>query len=284
MLQLVCLKSFGDFVIALRSLQRVAGYAQSEQTVLLAGSHLRALANAMGSSTKLQFVGEGMDMQVPALYDVRRLGVSAAVRSLLALRRQLGPGSGAHVRLFDRVGWRERLLAGRSRALGLPAGPNIYIAYERGLEHAGLRLTPLATPSPRAGRRALIVPASRIADKALPREVIASTHAQLQEMGFDAHVLVLAGESVDLPGGAPVRHEPRNFSSLIEAIRSADLVVSADSLPAHLSEYFSVPTFVVTPQPNEYWMPHYAFATRGWCIFKELARLRPWVLGHAAQG
>ena len=283
MLQLVCLKSYGDFVIALRSVQRLSQQHHGDLPELVAGTHLRALADALPVTSTVRFVGDPAQTHVPAAYDLRRFGVAAALRSLIGLRQDLGGGGRSDIRLFDRVGWRERMLAGGSQLRGLPAVPNIYLAYAHYFEGHGLVVSPSLPLRRQTGLKALVFPASRVNRKVLPRDVINGALSQLRSLGYAAEVLLLEGEQVDLPPNALVNRQPRNFPSLVDAICGADLVVSADSLPAHLGEFFGIPTFVISPQPNEYWLPEAAFATRGWCTFNDAAGLSRWVHDHSAQ-
>ena len=63
---------------------------------------------------------------------------------------------------------------------------------------------------------------------------------------------------------------PRNFSAMANAIKKVDAVISADSMPAHMAEYFGVPVFVITPEPNRYWLPVSAFNNNFWCCFNDI--------------
>ncbi len=274
-LRVICLKSFGDFVIALRSVQRVTD--NEFRPTIVAGYHLGSLAAALGVNDSISFVGDSKQVDVPAAYDVKRLGISTALRSLIELRHHLGSGNPTEIRLFDHLGWREKLLSRRAQSVGLPSSANIYRAYSEYFTQRGLCLAPQSALRRVNRGTAILIATSRIARKSLPKAVIADVLSRLIDSGFTAHVIVLDGEQIELPSGAPCKRLPKSFSSLIDAVSSADLVVSADSLPAHLGEYFCVPTFVVTPEPNTYWLPDSAFATNGWCTFDETSRLSIWL-------
>jgi hypothetical protein len=113
----------------------------------------------------------------------------------------------------------------------------------------------------------------------MPAAVQAAIYASLVERGISATVLKLDGESVDIPKDLPTKLLPRSFLSLITSLRTADLIVSADSLPAHLGEYFGLPTFVVSPTPNPYWLPRQAFLTGATASFDALSPLTHWLVG-----
>jgi hypothetical protein len=107
--------------------------------------------------------------------------------------------------------------------------------------------------------------------------VIGRVVDQLGRAGLRPLVIALDGEKLDLPAGAPVRRIERNFGAVSAAVCSSALVVSADSVPAHLAEYFDVPTYVLSPAPNEYWLPLSSFLTRGWSLFGDEQALPPWL-------
>lgn len=63
---------------------------------------------------------------------------------------------------------------------------------------------------------------------------------------------------------------PRRFQAMADAVRSVDAVISADSMPAHMAEYFGSPVFVVSPVPNAYWLPLSCLTTDRWVLFNQL--------------
>jgi ADP-heptose:LPS heptosyltransferase len=122
----------------------------------------------------------------------------------------------------------------------------------------------------------VIVPSSRVAYKRMSEGVIARLAAQLEAFG-PCSVINLEGEECVVPPGITVCEIERTFTALIRTLRKVDLVVSADSLSAHLAEYLGIPTYVVTPVPNEYWLPLLAFERQAWCLFGEEFRLGEWL-------
>ena len=272
---IVSLKALGDFVIACHARRRIP-VAESSRVQIVAAAHLRPLASAIGVSDVVFIAGDGGN-SVPAAFDARRRGAVAALASLIRLRVQLAALPTRDVYLFDRLGLRERLLVERHRRRPLLEADNIYLAYEKTLRAAGFHPTENASPGRSISRYAVIVPASRIADKTLPKNTLDALIAQLESAGFQAEILLLDGDDVQVPRAAAVRRVPRNFPALIERIRSADLVLSADSLAAHLCETYAVPCFVVSPVANEYWLPASCFRSRAWCTFDDMQPVADWL-------
>lgn len=272
----ISLKSYGDLVIAARCLRHLLQRPDTSH-LLYAGSHLRELGIALGLQDAILWIDSASDRDVPAAFDVRRKGVFAAVRSLHALRRRLSALPASQELVFDRLGWRERIIAGDHRARALPVSGNIYSAYAALLRTtaADAAIEPLSAVHP--GGRAVIVPVSRLSHKMVPVADVARTHDTMSKAGLVPEILLLEGEPFQVPTGIPVRVIPRQFSALAQALQRATLVVSADSLAAHLAEYLQRPAFVLTPAPNTYWLPPAAFADAGWACFGDGTPLHAWL-------
>lgn len=268
----VCLKAFGDLVV-LRQALRTAVRSRSPGPVVVIGSHLVELFRTLGD-----FGGECVVVEsgaeVPALFDVKRRGLRLALQSAWNLRKQVERANIDRDRtlIFDRVGWRESFIAGHLSIAGLPAAANIYIAYRETGIFADRASAAQPRPPPSHPTSVGIFPASRIAGKNFPRQIVAEVIDGCLKTGLRPFLCLLEGERPDLAGlPVSVKRLPRTFSALAAAVRSVDLVVSADSLPAHLAEYFELPVFVVTPIDNPYWLPLTAFEANRWARFDNLS-------------
>jgi ADP-heptose:LPS heptosyltransferase len=177
--------------------------------------------------------------------------------------------------LLDRLNWRERFIVGERPAAGMKAGtPNIYKGYDRLLVDNGFRLQPPTATRTGERRRAGIFPGSRIAAKNLPTDLVSEIMRESERTGMSTSLFLLEGERPDLEAsGLPHMMVPRQFRALRDAIASVDVVFSADSLPAHLAESLGIDVFVLTPRPNEFWMPHSVFENRRWSLFDDPDRL-----------
>jgi len=277
------LKSFGDFTIALRSLERIAESSDVSTPVLLAGQHLHSLAAALEAERRVRFIGDSSWADVPAAFNVGKRGKVAAIRSLFELRGELKALDKGSSVVFDRIGLRERFIAHGHRQISLPSEcDNIYEAYSTLFAQLGYQVTPATAPHANVVRKAVLVPGSRIPRKALPVGVVTSIHSQLSARGIEVTAVKLEGESVDVPADVPAITLPRSFAALVSVVRTSDMVISADSLSAHLGEYYHLPTFVVTPVPNRYWLPPVALGNHAWATFDNLSPLAEWLSRYAA--
>lgn len=275
---IITLKAFGDFMIAYSSLLRANSVLPSADIQLLAGEHVRPLGLALGvPETQVHYIGGSSLTDVPAAFNVRRCGLWTAWYSLAELRRLVHCAQPSKRQLlFDRLGLREQFIGGRRPCLALPKdAPNIYLAYDA-------HFLPEDAPSTRrqvcgGARRALIVPASRVSQKVLPCQVIARVQQQLADKGLEAKVLLLEGEQVEVPKSVELIRVPRQFAALICSLRETDLIISADSLPAHIGDHLGKPTFVISPAPNPYWLPRAAFLQGGHGVFNNFEYLNTWL-------
>lgn len=258
----VVLKAFGDLTIAATSLEKAADATPR----LLLGAHLVPLAQALNITIPWSILAT-TERDVPAMYDVRRFGVRRAMASVLNVRSAVSAAMPAEL-TFDRAGLREGLLAFPRRPHGLPAAPNIYIAYQQ-LVGSASQQTPakaVGTARPLIG----IFPGSRVPTKNIPASLVDAVVAACAAAGWRVQLFLLDGERPDLLDTTrPRTVVPRNFDAMLAAIERCDAVVSADSLPAHLAERTGRPIFVFSPVPNVYWLPLSAYEADHHALFAD---------------
>lgn len=258
----VALKSFGDLVIA-ASVVAKAGAGGPRMAI---GQHLLPLWEAIGGGEAI-VIDHGF-AGVPPIYDIRKLGYARALRSLWDVRRAADAALPRDARLlFDSDGWRQRLIAGGRARAALPAAENIYLAYR-----AHLRLAEAGAPPTPTGATVGLFPGSRLASKMLPVPVVRALMDAVAARGLTPVLWLLEGESPELEAaGLPFRPVPRSFAALRDAVAAMNRIVSADSLPAHMAERLGVPSFVVSPVDNRYWLPESAWRADRWALFADAA-------------
>lgn len=264
----VTTKSFGDFVIAHAVLHSVEASARN-RVRLIACSHVRELGAILSDDLRVTFLALRED-RVPAIFDVRKRGISSAVESALWLRRALRrvPREPGESLAFDGLGLRERLIAGDWPTVALPRSRNIYETYSQFLAGRGIPTREAKLPQrSRAARSVGIFPESRLAAKTLDTATLSTIVDQAARAGLQARLMLLDGDPSTAPTGARIVRVQKNFKSLAAAIESVDCVVSADSLPAHLGEYLAKPVFVAAAFPNEYWLPRGCYTGAHWGLF-----------------
>ena len=277
---IVTLKAFGDFVIAANVMKKFLDVDNQSGFYIVAGEHVRSLAEALNINEKVFFIDDEKNLNVPAIYDIKKRGCLSATRSLLKLRKQVGGKLKPSSLVFDKLSWREYFIGMGCSLYGLPRdAPNIYLAYAKFFQAAGYKAIPQIPQKKKQLQRAVIIPNARMSHRVIPSNLIQEIHKKLSKYGFDTELIQLNGESFNVPKGLDVKVIPRDFSCLMKEIKSAGLVVSSDSLPAHLSEFLEVPVFVLTPKPDWsiYWLPESSFKSKGMGSFHDFSNFDDWL-------
>ncbi len=274
---LVNLKAFGDFVIACSAIKRINLGGGLMLPEIIVGEHVRGLASALQLEQSVHFIGDESWKDVPAAFDVRKRGVYAAFKSIFEIRRLLKNSPVEAHLIFDKLGWRERFIGHGFRLHELSeCNGNIYIAYDNFFNSLGFEVD-VSLPFAGSINKVTIIPGARMIHRVIPAQVISIYVHELARRNIYSEILVLEGEQIDLPIDVKLRRIPRDFGALIEAIRKSDLVISADSLPSHLSEFLHVPVFVSTPEPKPYWLPKSSYKTSGWATFSDIKPFHNWL-------
>ena len=262
-------KAYGDLVIACNFLRMT----DPSLNGLLAGSHLRPLIQAIGFDGTQQIIEVGSN--VPAFFDVNKCGYVSAIREGFSLRSQIHKSVYRRENdclVFDSLGIRQRFLGWPFPLEAVARGTgNIYLDYANylGIDCDSSMVT--AKGLDQLFERVCIFPDSRITAKELPESLIAAVVRENNKLGKET-VLVKIGEPTALPPLGSLKVLWINgFNQLVDQVRSSDLVVSADSLPAHLAEYFGVPNFVFLSKSNDYWMPLSCYRNGFFSEFNSLA-------------
>jgi ADP-heptose:LPS heptosyltransferase len=268
-LTFMSLKAFGDLVIANSCLQRIEPKEKHKISQVI-GSHLVELSKALGHSWEVEALITRAS-GVPAIFDVRKEGVSKAIASAFDLRSalkaaDLEPGTSM---VFDNVKRRERFLAAGRPILSLPENAdNIYQAYLLFFEQHGIAFDPEIQSSISGGSGIGIFPGSRIADKNLSHKLIVELLHISNRYRDGTTLYLLEEERPDLEGiGIPYKIVSRSFRAMCDAIKGCNIVIGADSMPAHIAETYCKPVFVLSPVPNRYWLPLSSFKNDYWALF-----------------
>lgn len=238
------------------------------------------LLKALGFEGRWDVLDVGKD--VPAFFDVRKRGFIKAVGSGVELRRAIS----AKIKntndtiVFDTLGMRQRFISWPSAVEQIKCGAsNIYLDY-----HHYLGFSVNNRPVRKNIKKVVVCPDSRISEKNIPDQLIASLCMENEARGIQT-LIVKIGQPSPVPGLAQCQVKWLDgFSLLLDQIASADAVVSADSLPAHLAEYLGVSVFVFTSFPNEYWMPLSVHLNGFSSTFSDLSRYQQWLSEHETPG
>ena len=264
-------KAYGDFVIACSFLRE----RLESHYGLICGSHLQQLAEAINFSQIIKWV-DVSDYAVPALFDVKKCGIYEAICSAWKIRKAVRREvSRKDSLVFDRISLREKIISWPLRIENITMGePNIYLDYAKYFNSA----FHMAENQMRKKFKSVsIFPDARLAGKILNDKLIGLIFDECVKKGISAKVVRVAPQEACLSNLSQKNEYIYGFGALVKSLTSCDAVISTDSLPAHLAEYFNIPVFVLTPQRNDYWMPFTVFKNRTFALFDNLDPLRAWL-------
>lgn len=264
----VTLKAFGDYAIAYSSLRGCI-----DATSHVVGPHLSELAVAIDLEWHPRFL-DHFEPSVPAAYDVKKRGLGAATHSILGLRKAISQLPKDNILVFDSWSWREKLLAGQRPATCLPPASNIYSAYRQFLSSHNLAPADVSSFQPRdpmpIGDKVRIFASSRVEKKKMPLALCEQLIGVLADRGDEAELVVLEGEYPELEATPlPKLILPKSFKGMVDCVAESKLVISTDSLPAHIAEVQGLRPVVVSPIDNSYWLPQTSFDTGAWSLFEQ---------------
>ncbi len=267
------LKSFGDLVMSAASL-RMLPPTDLARCRLVIGPYLQDLSRALAPTCQVEVL-EIADRNVPALFDMKKRGVMAGLRSALTLRAALSRAAPGTTLVMESQARRERFIAGRRDCLAIPRADNVYLAFEAFMARTfGVVASGTGLPrDPARAPRVALCPFSRVAAKNIPPEMVVALAHECERAGFEPELLQLEGERFEHPQAPPARVIPRRFDALADALAGYAAAISADSLPAHLAEYRGTPAFIASPVENRYWLPKYAFQGDHWGLIPDRDQL-----------
>ena len=271
---------FGDLFIARWAFRQLEDPDGLDLRFILA-DHLAALDSAMGLDGRVHFLNN-RDLAIPDLFDVRRRGLFNALLSGFKLRQQMHqviheqniPSETQLV--FPFCGLRQRFISGTQPAFGLPeTAKNIYLAYLAMFDLEGLGWSLHAAARPGPFLRIGIFPGSRRSMKRIPASVVEAVRLSCKALGLDTQVFMLENESQTFELQRGITTVPRDPRVMMDTIQGLDAVISADSMAAHSAEFFGIPVFVFTRQPNPYWLPLSAYRAGWTALFNDDLKAQP---------
>jgi hypothetical protein len=297
---IVFLRSFGDFTIAISVLRKSASL---QDHVFYASVHLEPLYNDLKAALpdielNIQFIDFGIKKKIFGYFTNKHSVELHSFKELMNLRRWL-KGEGLGVERFRGLGIKgEGLGVEGFRGLGRSGiqlffeqrrkqwmiapflgssfpyihkkSKNIYDSY---LVHFGVASEMLAfqTPPTTAIHTILVLPESRKKSKSFQPSFIHELASSLMKQGFEVTTAFFKNIQT-VPVGKVATHD--SFTDLIRLIQAADLVITADSLPAHLSQLLHRPHFVCYEgMPNPEWLTPYAIKTKAFGVLGDVARI-----------
>jgi ADP-heptose:LPS heptosyltransferase len=270
---IVFLRSFGDFTIAISVLRKSASL---QDHVFYASVHLEPLYKDLKAALpdiqlNIQFIDFGIRKKIFGYFTNKHSVELHSFMELMKLKKWLS-GMKDEELFFEqrRKQWVIAPFLGRTYPYIHQKSKNIYDSY---LAHFGVAPESLAfsTPHTNAIHKILVLPESRKKSKSFQPIFIHELASSLTKQGFDVTTAFFK-KIQPVPVGKLSTHD--SFADLIGLIQSADLVITADSLPAHLSQLLHREHFVFYEgKPNPEWMTPYARERKAFGVVGDVAHV-----------
>jgi ADP-heptose:LPS heptosyltransferase len=272
------LRSYGDFIVAVNA---VRNDDQEEGKTMYVSQHLRALYNALptGYRPRVQFIDLGIRHNILAGFTNRYLFTTAAVKELFTWRRVV-KALPVNVSAIFLEQWRRKWLA------SLFAGTPLRAIHSRGNIYHSYATFFNSTPAdfsfqqPGAGSSILVFTDSRKRSKALPDTVVKMIGAFCHHRYNVTFANFGAAAKRSQDDRSLSYRSYNNFEELTGLVRSADFIISSDSLPVHLAQLFEKPHWVIYHGPvNQEWLTPHALQHGHYCVFSDMEKLKSFLTG-----
>ena len=232
------IRAFGDFTISAAVLKK----SGAEKIPILLPKYLIELFNALEGENIFHVVDIIQLDKYHKLFQLRKVTSVKVFRELLFEIKTLKKSLHKKNRyLLDYRSKRARIL---SNKLYFPAlKDNIYHAKAALFaKHFNINADVIYVPQKKIQVKNIVLfPGSRLASKALSDELVACIFSALKEQGFNVTIVYHESEKTLLKDVDYFK----NFTALKKLVMSADLVISADSLPLHIANFFDKFHFVI---------------------------------------
>lgn len=266
------LRALGDAVICVSHLMKLP-LELKKNLQFIVGAHAEELVTQLAPDFPVRFLGKKVNEPLPFYY-LRSKNPAAVFKSYLYLRRELGRCKSKTTFVFDQITLREWMLTYPKPRIGIinslnSNNKNRYVAYQEFLK-SEFELSPVYLTPSGSGKTVLIFPHGRYSFRDIPVPILNKVVEIIQSLGLNPLVYTLKG-SRDLVG-TTLDYSPRDpsFKLLSMAISSCKAVISADSLPVHLSAHFNRPVYVLTPYKETLnWLPIQSLTKNYWSLYTE---------------
>ena len=272
------MQGFGDLVILANILKKYA--ITNKNYNIIMGSYLLELFN--GLDLDIKFISlklKGND--IPPLFNLKKKGLLKGFYNALQIKNLLLESYRKEnfSIVFDEGtlnlgGLREKFISSSIPTTMMKSKENIYLTYINFLKsvdnfntynHNNVKL--------KNNNMLAIFPTSRQKAKCIPENILETIIKKSIKNGFKPKIFNIKGEEKFQPHLSKYHIIlPRNFSNIIKVIKKSSALVSADSLPAHIGEYFDIPTFVLSPIENRYWLPLSTMHQGFWSEFDDFKK------------
>lgn len=246
------LRAFGDFVIFLNSILRSSN---KQQYKIIVSVHLQPLYDALikelnTQGLDIEFVNFQIDKGQLRLFTNKHFISSKTIKEVNSIQSYLkqNPNNTGvdYVEQNKRLGLLNLLTQHKFQPIVFDK--EVYLSYDHFFENetfdqqgSSNKILQQSTYHKNESGDIVIFPDSRLAKKDIPANVLEDITTQFQANNIRFKIASFEKQQV---GSSEHKVSYHNFETLIQIIKSAHVVIGADSLPIHLAAILQIPHYI----------------------------------------
>jgi ADP-heptose:LPS heptosyltransferase len=279
---ILALRSYGDYVILLNSIKH-AGI--NKKMRLLVSDHLRPLHESLNSqypnNFEFNFIDFGIKRGLLSFFTNRYFFSFNSIQEVVKIFKNI-----EKLKIKDQIIYlehkaRKNILSFflRSKINHIYSKGNIYEAFAQFFDIDAATIT-FTLPEIISIRKVLIFPDSRKRDKIIDHKTMHLLTSELINQNIDFKIANFNHSiSNEIDFNKQVTY--KNFNDLVLYINECDLVISSDSVPAHIAEFLGKPHVILYNEKVNYnWLTPFAKKYKMYSTFEEATHFLNQYLGN----
>jgi len=268
----LCLKSYGDFVIQLYAIKNFNGSKNVDG--ILITKHLKPLSDALSFGIKVLIVGDRKNY--PAIFNLKSSNLLKILSDYIYYIFIFSSKCYKNfLIILDSYTIRYSIVLFNNNVQFLPSSKNIYLAYADFLNCKKVQFSTNKKCIRKKNTPTIvgIFVDSRVDIKRIRDSSLSLIVKLLSEYDTVVRVFFYAkSKNQDYRPLMGCSYEwYSSFEKLISNLTAVDIVISSDSVTAHLAELFEKPVYVILPYRNDYWLPLSSYISNSCCTFDDLS-------------
>ena len=261
-------QGYGDFVVTLHIFKMFDN--KKSNIRILSSNSCKTLSNELKVNNVVDFINIAGPNGYPSFIDIKRQGLILGLKSLFDIRKKLSLLKKNRLIVFHSYQLKEILIGYGQNSIFLKGSHNIYMQYENFFKDYFTINNLSSNRKDPSEKKVTIFPISQNPLKSFSNKLQHILSSQLENLGINYEFIYLHGEEIGRKNVNNVKVINKTFSDLVQVIQNANLIITCDSLPAHLGEYLDKNVFVLSKKENKYWLPPQAYKLSQYLTFDEI--------------
>ncbi len=273
MKSIIAIRSYGDYVVLLYNLKLIK---QPGFYKIYVSKHLEQLHNALDLEKMegifFYFIDFSIQKGLLTFFTNRYLLSISTIKSLRQISDYFKNVDKSNIEIYieqnKRIIFFNFFTSLQTKAIH-NSKKNIYLSYQ---SFFGIKIDESANLPKSKTKKIILFPDSRKKEKELSEKLV-----QEISNGIKYNIIVAKfGKSKNNNAGKQVYYN--NFKALVELIKESDLIISSDSLPAHIAQYYQKSNWVIfNKEINHEWLTPFGIDNETYCLSEDIIPLVKYV-------